>query len=224
MRFTTAVFMTSLLTVVSAHFQLQYPPPRGDFVEDDEPTFCDGYVNSVSNRTTFPTSGGFISINSEHPSWTLGGILATVQNANNFTVFQDSKGNFQQFLPFFQTTGEGSFCVDVDLAKSGLSGIKSGANVTLQFVFDGGDGQLYQCADVTLADNFTIPTSISCKNATDAATTPVSTSVAATATSTSPSSSGSAAGSSPTNNAAMRNAAMGASGVAGLLGAMIALL
>ncbi len=30
----------------------------------------DGYANSVANRTTFPTSGGFISINSEHPSWT----------------------------------------------------------------------------------------------------------------------------------------------------------
>ncbi|RDX56087.1 hypothetical protein OH76DRAFT_1337274 [Lentinus brumalis] len=218
--------MTSLLTVVSAHFQLQYPPPRGDFVEDDEPTFCDGYANSVANRTTFPTSGGFISINSEHPSWTLGGILATVQNPANFAAFQDGKGNFQQFLPFFSTTGEGSFCVDVDLAKSGISGIQNGANVTLQFVFDGGDGQLYQCADVTLADNFTIATSISCKNATDAAATPVSTSVAPRATSTSPSSSGSgsAAGPSSTNNSAMRNAAMGVSGAAGLLGAMIALL
>ncbi|RPD63158.1 hypothetical protein L226DRAFT_564447 [Lentinus tigrinus ALCF2SS1-7] len=218
------MFMAGLMTVVSAHFQLQYPPPRGDFVEDDEPTFCDGYVNSVSNRTTFPTSGGFISINSEHPSWTLGGILASVQNPTNFTQFEDSNGNFQMFLPFFQTTGEGVYCVDVDLASSGISGIKSGANVTLQFVFDGGDGQLYQCADVTLADNFTIPTSISCKNATDAAATPVSTSVAATGTSPSSSSSGSAPSSTTTNNAAVRNAVMGVSGVAGLLGAIVALL
>ncbi len=67
-----------------------------------------------------------------------------MQNPANFAAFQDGKGNFQQFLPFFSTTGEGSFCVDVDLAKSGISGIQNGANVTLQFVFDGGDGQLYQ--------------------------------------------------------------------------------
>lgn len=43
MRFASAVFFSGLLAAVSAHFQLQYPPPRGDFVEDDEPTFCGTY-------------------------------------------------------------------------------------------------------------------------------------------------------------------------------------
>ena len=75
---------------------------------------------------------------------TVGGIIATVQDPNSFDSFHDSNGNFQQFLPFFETTGEGSFCINIDLASSGISGVKDGANVTLQLIFDGGDGQLYQ--------------------------------------------------------------------------------
>ena len=74
----------------------------------------------------------------------VGAILATVQNPENFTVFEDSSGSFQMAVPFFETTGEGLFCIDLDLATSGISGVKDGANVTLQLIFDGGDGQLYQ--------------------------------------------------------------------------------
>ena len=74
----------------------------------------------------------------------VGGILATVQNPTNFTVFEDGSGNFQYAVPLFETTGEGSFCIDLDLSKSGFSGVQDGANVTLQLIFDGGDGQLYQ--------------------------------------------------------------------------------
>ena len=87
----TACFaaLASFAIGVSAHFQLQYPEPRGPFVEDDEPKFCgmlnltsheqcrtdcfglvDNYVNAVSNRTAFPLSGGYIILNSEHTSWT----------------------------------------------------------------------------------------------------------------------------------------------------------
>ena len=40
MRFAASILSSVLVTAVSAHFQLQYPPPRGVFVEDDEPTFC----------------------------------------------------------------------------------------------------------------------------------------------------------------------------------------
>lgn len=35
-----------LATAVQAHFQMQYPIPRGPFVEDSEPTFC-GECNIV---------------------------------------------------------------------------------------------------------------------------------------------------------------------------------
>ncbi|KAI0794288.1 hypothetical protein C8Q74DRAFT_567685 [Fomes fomentarius] len=225
MHFTTAACVSSLIAVVSAHFQLQFPPPRGDFVAKNEPTFCDGYPNAVTNRTTFPTAGGFVSFNSEHPKWTFGGIVATVQNPDNFDNFTDGSGNFQQFLPYFQTTAEGLFCVNVSLASAGISGIKDGANVTIQLIFDGGDGKLYQCADLTLSDNATIPNSVSCTNATsNAVATPVTSGVTAP-TSTSPSGTGSGAASpSATGNSALRNAAIGASGLAGVLGVVAALI
>jgi hypothetical protein len=35
----------------------------------EEPTFCDGYTNAVSNRTVFPLKGGIIELNSEHDTW-----------------------------------------------------------------------------------------------------------------------------------------------------------
>ncbi|KAI9057185.1 hypothetical protein FKP32DRAFT_1598656 [Trametes sanguinea] len=226
MRLTTAAFMSGLLTVASAHFQLQYPPPRGVFVEDKEPTFCDGYTTAVDNRTVFPTKGGFFSLHSEHPQWTLGGIIATVQNPENFPAFQ-SNGQFQYVVPFFGTSGEGDYCYPIDLAATGISGIKDGANVTIQFIYNGGDGQLYQCADLTLSDNATIPSSVSCTNATNAAVTPASATVDPSATSTSPSGSGSSTSTakpSATSNSASANIAMGVSGLAGILGAVAALL
>lgn len=47
-------------------------------------------------------------------------------------------------VPYFQTSGEGMFCFPIDIATSGVSGIQNGANVTIQVIFDGGDGVLYQ--------------------------------------------------------------------------------
>lgn len=47
-------------------------------------------------------------------------------------------------VQFFQTSGEGQYCFPIDLANSSVSGIQDGANVTIQIIFDGGDGSLYQ--------------------------------------------------------------------------------
>lgn len=33
-------------------------------------TFIDGYGTPAANRTEFPLSGGFFTLNSEHPQWT----------------------------------------------------------------------------------------------------------------------------------------------------------
>ncbi|VDB84491.1 unnamed protein product [Peniophora sp. CBMAI 1063] len=145
---------------VNAHFQLQYPEPRGPFVEDDEPTFCDNYVNAVDNRTAFPLSGGYIKINSEHTSWTFGVEISTKQNPTsfaNFTANNTDNGQEQLVRQFSQGSGEGSFCIPLDLNSTGISGVQDGANVTLQFIFDGGDGELFQCADLTLAANASLP-------------------------------------------------------------------
>jgi len=208
MRFGSIVFLSGLLTVVSAHFQLQYPVPRGVFVEDNEPTFCDGYTTAVSNRSEFPLNGGFISINSEHPKFTFGVLLSTAQNPTNFA-------NFSQAVNFFQATGEGPFCLPVDLATAGLTDVAGGINATLQMVFDGGDGMLYQCADVILSSSFTVPSNISCQNSTS-----TSTSGSSAPTSTSPTASGSPSPS-PSTGAAM---GMPVTGFAAMLSAFGAIL
>ncbi|KAF9042093.1 hypothetical protein BJ165DRAFT_1331430, partial [Panaeolus papilionaceus] len=134
-----------LATTVHAHFQLQYPPPRGVFVEDDEPSFCDGYTNPTANRTRFPLTGGVFSWNSEHPDWVSAFFISTT----NATSFND----FSQVNAFFQATGEGVVCVSLDLKSSNATGLTNGQNVTVQVLFDGGDGALYQCADLTLDDS-----------------------------------------------------------------------
>ncbi|KAF9014942.1 hypothetical protein BDQ17DRAFT_1340218 [Cyathus striatus] len=154
----SSFFLVALLAnVVAAHFQLQFPPPRGAFNEENEPTFCDGYNSVTSNRTTFPLSKGFFSLNSEHPTWTIGILLS---NASNPTSFD----NFTQVNNFFQINGEGTACFPFDLSSSNFTGLIDGQNVTMQIIYDGGDGALYQCADLTLSNNVTIDSSVSCNN------------------------------------------------------------
>ena len=74
----------------------------------------------------------------------MGVIISTDQDPNTFTDFTDGSGNFLIAKQYFQTTGEGAFCMPIDLAAANISGVQDGANVTIQLVFDGGDGQLYQ--------------------------------------------------------------------------------
>ena len=40
MRFSVVGTVVALASVAQAHFQLQYPAPRGVFVQNNEPTFC----------------------------------------------------------------------------------------------------------------------------------------------------------------------------------------
>ncbi|TCD70042.1 hypothetical protein EIP91_005023 [Steccherinum ochraceum] len=214
MRFTSAVFSLGLLTAVSAHFQMQFPPPRGVFVEDNEPTFCDGYTTALSNRSQFPLSGGFISINSEHPQFTFGVLISTSANPTSFQ-------NFTQAVAFASESGEGPFCLPVDLST--VSGLTSGQNVTIQTVFDGGDGQLYQCSDLTLSSDFTIPSDVACKNTTGTSADPTSSGSSSSQTG---SSSQTSAAPSPTNSpsSAYTTSAMGLAGLFSIAGAVAAML
>jgi hypothetical protein len=162
--FYTFALLTSTITAVNAHFQLAFPPPRGLFDDDNEVNFCDNYVDAVSNRSEFPLKGGFVTLNSEHPKWSLGVLLSTVQDPTSFNNFTNSSGGQQLARNFSSFSGAGGFCIPLDLSNTGISGVSDGANVTIQLVYDGGDGNLYQCADLTLAQNFTIPSNVSCSN------------------------------------------------------------
>ncbi|KAF8550890.1 hypothetical protein OG21DRAFT_1524807 [Imleria badia] len=178
------ILATSLAAVANAHFQLQYPLPRGPFVQNSEPTFCDGYTNAVSNRTTFPISNGVINMNSEHTTWTAGVIISTDQDPTSFSDFNSSSG-YQMVVPYFQTSGEGLFCFPINITASGVSGVQDGVNVTIQVIFDGGDGVLYQCADLTLSANATVPS-----NATSTCANITASSVASSPTATASSAAG----------------------------------
>ncbi|KIJ07689.1 hypothetical protein PAXINDRAFT_50652, partial [Paxillus involutus ATCC 200175] len=139
------------------------------FVAKQEPTFCDGYNDAVPNRTVFPLSNGLINFNSGHPEWTVGVIVSTKQDPTSFADFNSSSG-LQLVVPYFQQSGTGKFCFPVDLAKAGVPGIQDGANVTIQMIYDSGDGQLYQCADLTLSASVTVPSNAtSCTNVTASA-------------------------------------------------------
>jgi len=148
----------------TAHFQMQFPTPRGPFVEPNEINFCDSYTDAVSNRSLFPLDSGYITLNSEHPMWTAAVLISIDQNPTNFSVFNISSTGVQLpfAVPFFQTTGEGLACIPVDIGKLNIPGIGNGSNVTLQVQFDGGDGNLFQCTDVTLSSSFSIPSSDNC--------------------------------------------------------------
>jgi len=139
-------------------------------VQNNEPSFCDGYTNAVSNRTVFPLSSGVITLNSEHPQWTVGVLVSTKPNPSSFSDFNNASGGNQVVVNFFQTSGAGLACFNMDLSRSGVSGVVNGANVSIEVVFDGGDGQLYQCADLTLSNSIVAPSNAtsSCTNITSA--------------------------------------------------------
>ncbi|ESK98435.1 expression library immunization antigen 1 [Moniliophthora roreri MCA 2997] len=140
-------FFSIFVVLVNAHFRTQFPPPRGPFVEKDEPKFCDGYTTPNENRTQVSLKSSYISLESEHPSWT---VALFVSNSSDPKTFQD----FEQVTPFMQNSGEGTFCMPLDLSASNGT-FTEGRNVTFQILFSGGDGNLFQCADVTLTNSTT---------------------------------------------------------------------
>lgn len=47
MRCISVVLVAAFATVANAHFQLQYPLPRGPFVQNSEPLFCGQWYTGV---------------------------------------------------------------------------------------------------------------------------------------------------------------------------------
>jgi hypothetical protein len=78
-------------------------------------------------------------------TWILVGILlSTAQDPTSFDNFTNSSGQQQLARNFASASGTGSFCIPLNLSSTGISGVADGANVTIQLVFNGGDGSLYQ--------------------------------------------------------------------------------
>ncbi|KAI8147805.1 hypothetical protein BJV82DRAFT_507312 [Fennellomyces sp. T-0311] len=134
----------SALQGVSAHYQLTYPQSRG-FAEDSQPLAPCGGFNTVGSRSEFPLQDGFVQINSGHTDYTyevkfIDNSNPSTNDFNNATVIAKGSRSYPA-----------EACLPVDLGS--VAGASAGTNGTIQITYDGGDGTLYQCADVTLADS-----------------------------------------------------------------------
>lgn len=73
-----------------------------------------------------------------------GGVLiSTVANPNSFDNFSVN-GVPQLVHQYAKQADAGTFCIPLNISAAGIDGVKSGTNVTIQVVFEGGDGNLYQ--------------------------------------------------------------------------------
>jgi len=82
-----------------------------------------------------------------HPRFTVGIQISTVANPDSFDDFHTSSGSDQLAVPYYEGQGTQG-CVPINIGALGLSGVGDGSNVTLQFVQDGSDGQLYQARQI----------------------------------------------------------------------------
>jgi hypothetical protein len=71
-------------------------------------------------------------------------LLSTSQDPTSFDDFNTSSGQQQIVRGFANGTGLGDFCIPLDLSNTGISGVAEGANVTVQFVYNPGNENLYQ--------------------------------------------------------------------------------
>ena len=73
----------------------------------------------------------------------VGVMLSTAASPVSFADFHTASGADQLVVDYFKGTGT-SGCIRVMPNGAGIQGIQNGTSVTLQMVFDGGDGKLYQ--------------------------------------------------------------------------------
>lgn len=131
------LLLAALLPLVSAHFELVYPVPRG-FDEDILGTFPCGGQNTVSsNRTSFPLSGAPIQLYMGHTEAHVEVLLALGNDpGSNFNI---------TLVPTFQEEGPQNFCMGAGAFSlpAGLN-ITDGTNATVQVVTNGDpSGGLY---------------------------------------------------------------------------------
>ncbi|KAF8587344.1 hypothetical protein K439DRAFT_1256086, partial [Ramaria rubella] len=168
MHFFFSVLLVASFAVTNAHFLLNYPQTRG-FDEDEEPNFCGGFPLS-NNRSQFPLNGGFVSITSEHPTADVDILISFDSDPTTFANFNktDAGESIPFLMPFTVMNAQGDACFPVNVSSVNLPEAKDGANATIMVQFNGGDGELFQCADVVLSKSFSVPSGTKCDNATGA--------------------------------------------------------
>lgn len=156
----------AIASSAAAHFELKYPTGRG-FVADKEPEpICGGFPDVSANRTEFPLKDGVVFVSSHHPHANLYVAITLAEAPTKFDEFNatTNPGQGGTVTPFFRVTNEGDLCWKTDISALKIEGAVDGAKATLQVIYDGGDGQLYQCADIILSANATSPEQPGCQN------------------------------------------------------------
>lgn len=146
--------------LISAHFTLDFPATRG-FKEDKETSFCGGFpTTESSDRKKFPLSGfAPVRITSHHERAEVTILLSVKPNPTSLSDFK-THGELNCLMSYTTIVGQGKFCFSVDvssLASSISPAPVEGSLATIQVLFNGGDGLLYQCTDVILTDEAKIP-------------------------------------------------------------------
>ncbi|KAJ3152970.1 hypothetical protein HDU86_005425 [Geranomyces michiganensis] len=139
------LLLAAVASGVSAHFTLDAPSTRGmqESIMVNGP--CGGFNTVAAKRQEFPISGSVIKLTSEHTTAT--------------AKFNWVPGAAPAAADFTNTAVAHPATADLSITKAGatqsapvdLSAFAKVGDVgTIQLVFDGGDGSLYQCSDVVL--------------------------------------------------------------------------
>ncbi|KAL2820078.1 hypothetical protein BJX63DRAFT_337525 [Aspergillus granulosus] len=137
----------SLTPLTTAHFTLDYPPPRGNNAEEMVTFPCGAFTTPSSNRTQISLSDPSFPIQLDlgHDQTAVEVLLAIGNNPGdnyNVTLHQT-----------FRVEGLGGFCLpNIELSEE-ILGVElvDGLNVTLQVQTNAHpSGGLYSCADLTL--------------------------------------------------------------------------
>ncbi|BEI79859.1 hypothetical protein CcaverHIS002_0103880 [Cutaneotrichosporon cavernicola] len=160
---TSSIFASSLLaSVACAHFTLDYPPTRG-FDEDKEPTFCGGFDTVSAQRQPAPLNGAAIWIDSHHPLATVDAFLSTQSDPKTWDDFNSTINGTSSVMMasnFFQVAS-GVSCWNIDFSALPYN-LTNGSQITLQIQYNGGDSPLYQCTDLVLLSDYTVPSNYTC--------------------------------------------------------------
>ncbi|EEQ86789.1 hypothetical protein, variant [Blastomyces dermatitidis ER-3] len=152
-RFTFA--LTLLLQLVSAHFSVKYPFWRGNSYSTQWERPCGG-VNVTTNRTEWPVNGGSLLFNPTHP-WAITYVNLGL-GSDESVIFNIS------LVDAFNQTGNGTFCFPKIEIPGGL-GITAGSNASVQVIQLSKLGSaLYNCADITFADDVELLSADMCTN------------------------------------------------------------
>ncbi|KAG1046610.1 hypothetical protein G6F43_010912 [Rhizopus delemar] len=159
--------LIALQSMGLAHFTMTYPSSRG-FNEDQEPISpCGGFNTASSERVVFPLQNAFIEINSGHTSYSYE--INAITGNSTVQVGKGSRSYPQ------------AACLPLQLTDS----IKNGTSTTLQVVYNGGDGLLYQCVDVVFSSSAPNFNTSACVNADGSSTTSNSTTTTTTSSASS---------------------------------------